>query len=337
MKSTIYWDKTPCSSLDVNRRFGETSPPSSGSNKRSKIPAWKMTCIMRKFFPGQGPIILISRLNGPQILPEVHRSHVWFAINQLTNFGWNCYERPVPKCVGWILLPFHFTQRLSHRIKVSTDFYLISQRSLQGEKRSEVLHRAWLSECSYSLRWLHEAESYFRSWSRFAPKESPYWSLFFPRWTQSTFACHFYLTSILILSSNVHFDLQSSFFPWDFPTNISFSFHLPARTTYLAKAPVTVAQRSEACTVLARSEAGIVGSNLTQGMDVLYLCLFCVYIVLCLSRGLATSWWPVQGVLPSVKWSWNWKSEARAPGACRASEKRMAKSAVSSIILLLVS
>jgi hypothetical protein len=32
--------------------------------------------------------------------------------------------------------------------------------------------------------------------------------------------------------------------------------------------PVTVAERSRACTVFARSEAGIVGSNPTQGMDV---------------------------------------------------------------------
>jgi hypothetical protein len=32
--------------------------------------------------------------------------------------------------------------------------------------------------------------------------------------------------------------------------------------------PVTVAELSEACTVYARSEAGIVGSNPTQGIDV---------------------------------------------------------------------
>jgi hypothetical protein len=32
--------------------------------------------------------------------------------------------------------------------------------------------------------------------------------------------------------------------------------------------PVMVAERSKACTVFARSEAGIVGSNSTQGMDV---------------------------------------------------------------------
>jgi hypothetical protein len=32
--------------------------------------------------------------------------------------------------------------------------------------------------------------------------------------------------------------------------------------------PVTVAERSKACTVFARSEAAIVDSNPTQGMDV---------------------------------------------------------------------
>jgi hypothetical protein len=53
-------------------------------------------------------------------------------------------------------------------------------------------------------------------------------------------------------------------------------------------------------------------------------CLACVgvCVVLCLGRGLATSWSLVQGVLPSVKWSWNWKSEARAQGRCTVSEKK---------------
>jgi hypothetical protein len=42
--------------------------------------------------------------------------------------------------------------------------------------------------------------------------------------------------------------------------------------------PVTVAVRSMACTVFARSDAGIVDSNPTQGMDV-----WCAYaFILCL-------------------------------------------------------
>jgi hypothetical protein len=43
------------------------------------------------------------------------------------------------------------------------------------------------------------------------------------------------------------------------------------------------------------------------------MCLFCVYVVLCLGRGLATSWSLVQKVLPSVKWSWNWKIRGQGP------------------------
>jgi hypothetical protein len=53
------------------------------------------------------------------------------------------------------------------------------------------------------------------------------------------------------------------------------------------------------------------------------MCLFCVCVVLCLGRGLATSWSLVKGVQPSVKWSWNWKTEARAQGGCRVTEKKI--------------
>jgi hypothetical protein len=41
--------------------------------------------------------------------------------------------------------------------------------------------------------------------------------------------------------------------------------------------PVTVAEGSKACTVFARSEAGILGSNSTQGMDVGYVCACAVF------------------------------------------------------------
>jgi hypothetical protein len=61
--------------------------------------------------------------------------------------------------------------------------------------------------------------------------------------------------------------------------------------------PVTVAARSKPWTVFARSDAGIMGSNPTQGMDV-----WCVYgFILCLGSGLATGWSLVLGVPPSVK------------------------------------
>jgi hypothetical protein len=58
--------------------------------------------------------------------------------------------------------------------------------------------------------------------------------------------------------------------------------------------PITVAARSKAWNLFARSNAGIVGSNPTQGMDVC-LCLFCV----CICSGLSAAWSPVQGVLPT--------------------------------------
>jgi hypothetical protein len=69
-----------------------------------------------------------------------------------------------------------------------------------------------------------------------------------------------------------------------------------------------------------------------MGVWCVCICLFCVCVVLCLSRGLATSWSLIQGVLLSVKWSWNWKAEARAQGGCRASEKKI----LSSISTILV-
>jgi hypothetical protein len=51
--------------------------------------------------------------------------------------------------------------------------------------------------------------------------------------------------------------------------------------------PITVAERSKVGTIFARSNAGIVGSNPTEGMDVC-VPLFCVDAVLCVGRGLAT-------------------------------------------------
>jgi hypothetical protein len=65
------------------------------------------------------------------------------------------------------------------------------------------------------------------------------------------------------------------------------------------KMAITVAARSKAWTVFAHSNAGIVVSNLTWGIDVCVR-LFCVYAVLCVRSGLATGWFPVQEVLPTV-------------------------------------
>jgi hypothetical protein len=50
-------------------------------------------------------------------------------------------------------------------------------------------------------------------------------------------------------------------------------------------------------------------------MDMVFVCVYSVCVVLCLGRGLATSWSLAQGVLPSVKWSWNWKQRPGPKGA----------------------
>jgi hypothetical protein len=51
--------------------------------------------------------------------------------------------------------------------------------------------------------------------------------------------------------------------------------------------PITVVARSKALTVSALSNAGVVGSNPTQGMDVC-VCLFCVGAVLYVGSGIET-------------------------------------------------
>jgi hypothetical protein len=74
----------------------------------------------------------------------------------------------------------------------------------------------------------------------------------------------------------------------------------PLRITGLDnRMPITVAARSKAWTVFDHSNAGIVGSNPTQGMDVC-MRLFCICVFLCVDSGFATGWSPVQGVLQSV-------------------------------------
>jgi hypothetical protein len=62
---------------------------------------------------------------------------------------------------------------------------------------------------------------------------------------------------------------------------------------------------SHVLTSLARKPGSWVRIALRAWMFGVCMCLFCVCVVLCLSRGIATSWSPVQGVLQSVKWSWN--------------------------------
>jgi hypothetical protein len=48
----------------------------------------------------------------------------------------------------------------------------------------------------------------------------------------------------------------------------------PSYISVIIHVPVTVSERSKACTVFARLEAGIMGSNPTQGMEVWCLCMY---------------------------------------------------------------
>jgi hypothetical protein len=77
-----------------------------------------------------------------------------------------------------------------------------------------------------------------------------------------------------------------------------------------------VAKWSKTSTVLARLDAGIVGSNPTRGMDVyvyvyvysmfvlldvyVYVYVYSMFVLSCVGRGLAMSCSLVQGVVPTV-------------------------------------
>jgi hypothetical protein len=82
--------------------------------------------------------------------------------------------------------------------------------------------------------------------------------------------------------------------------------------------PITVAARCKAWTILARSNAGIVGSNPTQGMDVCVR-LLCV-CVLYVDSGLATGWSPSKESYRLCIGLKNWKS-GQGPKGCRAIER----------------
>jgi hypothetical protein len=69
----------------------------------------------------------------------------------------------------------------------------------------------------------------------------------------------------------------------------------------MIKVPITVAARTKAWTVFARSNSGIVSSNPTRDIDVYIVCIYSVFcVVLCVGRGIATGWSPFQGELPTV-------------------------------------
>jgi hypothetical protein len=92
-----------------------------------------------------------------------------------------------------------------------------------------------------------------------------------------------------------------TYYIWDIWFLVIFVF----RWSYRFVIPITVAARSEAWTVFARSNAGVVGSNPTGKHGCVCVRLFCV-VLSCVCSGLATGWSPVQGVLPTVVGLRNW-------------------------------
>jgi hypothetical protein len=63
--------------------------------------------------------------------------------------------------------------------------------------------------------------------------------------------------------------------------------------------------------------------------EYLYVRLFCVCVVLCVGSGLATSWSPIQGALPTVCRLRNWKSDQGPAKGCRAKDRYTLKTAIS--------
>jgi hypothetical protein len=85
--------------------------------------------------------------------------------------------------------------------------------------------------------------------------------------------------------------------------------------------PITVAGRSNAWTVFARLNTGIMRSNPIGGMDVC-LRLFCVCVVLCMGRGLGTGCSSVQGVDRLYIRLRSWK-RPRPNKGCRAIDRQV--------------
>jgi hypothetical protein len=71
---------------------------------------------------------------------------------------------------------------------------------------------------------------------------------------------------------------------------IFISAHKSRRCHHSLNYPLTAAARCKGWNIFACSNAGIVGSNPTEGMDI-FLRLFCVYVALC-------RWRPYNGLIP---------------------------------------
>jgi hypothetical protein len=75
---------------------------------------------------------------------------------------------------------------------------------------------------------------------------------------------------------------------------------------------ITVAARYKVWVVFSRSDTKVIGSILTWGTDVCVR-LFCVCVDVCVGKGHAMGWSPIQGVLPTVYRLKNWKAAKAQP------------------------
>jgi hypothetical protein len=92
-------------------------------------------------------------------------------------------------------------------------------------------------------------------------------------------------------------------------------------TMHVALSPISVAVRSRAWTVFAGSNAGIVGSNPTEGMNVC-VCLFCVCVLSCVQvAALRRADSPSKESYRLCKISRNWKSGQSPTKGCRSIDR----------------
>jgi hypothetical protein len=117
--------------------------------------------------------------------------------------------------------------------------------------------------------------------------------------------------------SRQHLNIHSNCFPF-FPFKhfpfITSQFRFSFVIAYFL--PITVAARSMAWTVFARSKTGVLGSNLTWGMDVCVR-LFWVCTVLCAGSALATGWSPSKESYQLCKSARKRKSDQGPTKGCR--------------------
>jgi hypothetical protein len=141
----------------------------------------------------------------------------------------------------------------------------------------------------------------------------------------------YFVRSVLVLNEVLilHFsglteeshEIRQSGHPVYWPKSEQSTSFITAAQTYLNTLiyplPVTVAARSEAWTVFARSNAGVVGSNPSLSMDACML-LFSVRVFLYVGRGLVTGWSPTKESCRLCLCLGNWKSSQGPPKGCRA-------------------